>query len=125
MILLGEGLFLVELVLLVYCLLDVIRTPEADCRNLPKVAWIGLVVVLPLAGGVAWLAAGRPASGPRPVRDPRVPPEYDRPGRATAFSPDDDAAFLASLRERAEEQRRKAAEEARRLRAAEDEPPQA
>ncbi len=40
-----------------------------------------------------------------------IPPEYDRPGRATAHSPDDDEAFLRSLRERAEQQRRRAEQE--------------
>ena len=34
-----------------------------------------------------------------------VPAEYGRPGRATAGSPDDDAAFLRQLRERADAQR--------------------
>ncbi len=39
--------------------------------------------------------------------------EYDRPGRATTYSPDDDEAFLCRLKERAEDQRKKAEQERR------------
>ena len=108
----GEAFFFVELCLLVYCVLNIVTTPEADVRNLPKLVWLLLVVVLPLAGGIAWLVGGRPQGPARslPYKGNRgVPPEYDRPGRAAAANPDDDAAFLADLRARAEEQRRRAA----------------
>ncbi len=110
-----EFLFVVELCLLVYCVLNVITTPEGDCRNLPKLLWLFLVIILPLAGGIAWLVAGRPV-GPanlpykgnlgRPTST--TSPEYDRPGRSAAAAPDDDEAFLRGLRQRAEEQRRRA-----------------
>lgn len=114
MIFMGEGLFLVELVLLVYCVLNVITTPEHEVRNLPKLVWLLLVVVLPLAGGIAWLVAGRPVGPPLPRTGGRgVPSAYDRPGRATAASPDDDAAFLEGLRARADAQREAAARERR------------
>jgi hypothetical protein len=112
----GEGLLLIELCMLVYCVLNVITTPESACRNLPKVVWLLLVVVLPLVGGIAWLVAGRPVGAGQPYVPPGIPPEYDRPGRATAQSPDDDAAFLAQLKERAEQQRKRAAEQAKRIR---------
>ena len=110
----GGVLALVEVVLLVYCVLNVITTPEAEVRNLPKLLWLLLVVVLPLVGGIAWLIAGRPQGPARsmPYKGTRgVPPAYDRPGRATAFRPDDDEAFLRGLRERAEQQRRAAEQE--------------
>ncbi len=114
MIFAGEGFFLVELVLLVYCVLNVITTPEHEVRNLPKLAWLVLVVVLPLAGGIAWLVAGRPVGPVQPRPGGRaIPSAYDRPGRATAASPDDDAAFLAGLRSRADAQREAAAKERR------------
>ncbi|MEO6204926.1 MAG: hypothetical protein ABIO67_06035, partial [Mycobacteriales bacterium] len=58
----------------------------------------------------------RPAGG-RPVRAPRRPPSAphagqgsDWPTRSASPNPDDDEAFLRSLRKRAEEQRRRAAE---------------
>lgn len=113
----GGVLALVELVLLVYCVLNVVTTPEAQVRNLPKLLWLVLVVVLPLVGGIAWLVAGRPQGRPRsvPYKGNRgVPPAPDRPRRTAASSPDDDEAFLRGLRERAEQQRRAAQEQRKR-----------
>lgn len=119
----GGALFVVELCLVVYCVLNIITTPDEQVRNLPKLLWLVLVLLFPIVGGVAWLVAGRPQGPARslPYKGNRgIPPEYDRPGRATAYSPDDDEAFLRSLRERAEQQRR-AAEEERKARGAEPE----
>ena len=113
----GGALLVVELCLVVYCVLNIITTPDSEVRNLPKLVWLVLALLFPIVGGIAWLVAGRPQ---RPARSlpykgnaGRVPPEYDRPGRAMASSPDDDEAFLRSLRERAEEQRRTAERERR------------
>ena len=131
----GGALLVVELCLVVYCVLNIVTTPEGQVRNLPKLLWLVLVLLFPLVGGIAWLVAGRPLASPSlpykgnyGSRARPIPPEYDRPGRATAFSPDDDEAFLRGLRERAEQQRRaaeqqrRAAEEQRRARDAEPEP---
>ncbi len=107
----GGVLALVEIVLLVYCVLNIVTTPEGEVRNLPKLLWLVLVVILPLVGGIAWLVAGRPQGPARsmPYKGNRgVAPAPDRPGRATAFRPEDDEAFLRGLRERAEQQRRAA-----------------
>lgn len=95
-----------------FCVIDCVTTDEGDCRNLPKVGWLLLVLLFPLVGSIAWLVAGRP---PRPVARPRASgaptfPEYDRPGRFAAPDPEADAEFLRRCRERAEEQRRKARE---------------
>jgi hypothetical protein len=116
---LGEAGVVVELLLLVYCVLNVITTPEDQVRNLPKLLWLAIVILLPLVGGVAWLVAGRPQVAARRGGVPYKGnagrfPEYDRPGRASAQNPDDDEAFLRGLRERAEEQRRRAAEQDKR-----------
>jgi hypothetical protein len=111
-----------------YCILDVITCDPARVRNLPKLTWVFIVIFLFDIGSIAWLIAGRP-QGPQPSMPYKgnagIPPEYDRPGRATAFNPDDDAAYLQQLKERAEQQRQAAAEQARRLREREDEPPPA
>ena len=56
--------FAVELVLLVFCVIDIIQTPEYTTRNLSKGWWLVLVIVLPLIGCVAWLVAGRPQRQP-------------------------------------------------------------
>ncbi len=121
MVFAGEGFFLVELCLVIYCVLNIVTTPDSQVRNLPKLVWLFLVILFPLVGGIAWLVAGRPQSAGTsglPYKGNRgIPPEYDRPGRATAFSPDDDETFLRGLRERAEQQR-KAAEQERKAREA-------
>jgi len=117
-VLLTRGIPLLLLVLLwLYCLFDAIGSDSSRVRNLPKVAWVFIVLLIPDIGSLAWLIAGRPRRDRTslPNRGGNgVPPEYDRPGRAVASNPDDDAAFLEHLKRRAEEQRRKAEEEARR-----------
>ena len=128
MIVLGEGGVLIELVLLVYCVLNVITTPEHQVRNLPKLLWLFLCFVPPVIGPICWLLFGRPQGDTRPGGLPYKGntggfPEYERPGRAVPQNPDDDEAFLRNLRERAEEQRKRAAEQARRLRDEEQPPP--
>ena len=116
MIVADEVGVLLELFLVVYCLLDVLRTPAERCRNLPKPVWAVLCFIPPIIGPISWLLWGRPV-GPAqglPYKGNRgIPPEYDRPGRAVANNPDDDEAFLRQVRERAEKQRR-AAEEAKK-----------
>ena len=112
----GGVLALVEVVLLVYCVLNVITTPEGEVRHLPKLLWLLLVVVLPLVGGIAWLIAGRPQGAARSMPykgNAGRPSPQGRPGRAQPSRPDDDEAFLRSLRERAEQQRKKAEQERR------------
>lgn len=103
------GFGLLVMALWVFCLVDVIGSPEGEIRNLPKLAWVFIVLLFPLAGSIAWLVAGRPESAPGRSRYERATPdfpEYDRPGRAAATDPGDDEEFLRRVRERAEEQRR-------------------
>lgn len=94
----------------VFCLVDAIGSPSDRVRNLPKVAWVLLILFFPLVGSIVWLAAGRPQSGVvrRSAYERETPdfPEYDRPGRAAAADPEKDEAFLRRVRERAEAQRR-------------------
>ena len=108
------GFGLVVFALWVFSLVDVIGSDEGAIRHLPKVWWLLIVLFFPFAGSIAWLVAGRPAGQPRRSPHERaVPqyPEYDRPGRAAATSPDDDGEFLRKIRDRAEEQRRAYREE--------------
>jgi len=106
-----DGAFgLVLLAVWLFCIIDVITTPDAQIRNLPKLAWLLIVIVLVDLGSIAWLVAGRNWSGNNSLthkgnRSSSFP-EYDRPGRFVPANPDDDEAFLRQLRERAEQQRR-------------------
>ena len=80
--------FVVELVLVVYCLIDLWQADSARVRLLPKALWALVIVVLPLFGGVAWLLAGRPqamgrgggrgAGGPSSPRGPDDDPDFLR-----------------------------------------------
>lgn len=102
---------LILLGLWVFCLIDVITTAESDMRNLPKMAWLFIVLILPDIGSIAWLVAGRNWQGRQSsyrsnTGAAKAYPEYDRPGRAVPANPDDDDAFLKQVRERAEAQRR-------------------
>ena len=87
---------IVSIVFLVFCLIDCIQADQALIRNLPKWAWIVLIILLPLVGGVAWLIAGRPpynaSSGTVPWRSTQTAgyPEYERPGPSRASAEIDD-----------------------------------
>ncbi|HEV2782453.1 MAG TPA: PLD nuclease N-terminal domain-containing protein [Actinophytocola sp.] len=111
------GLGLLVLALWIFCIIDVITSSEWEVRNLPKMGWLLIVLLLPTVGSIVWLVAGRPQTGrgwASPQRSTPPYPEYDRPGRHVAANPEDDAEFLRRCRERAEQQRR-AAREKRRL----------
>ena len=115
----------VTFALWVFCLVDAIGAQPSRVRNLPKVAWVLLILFFPFVGSIAWLVAGRPDDG-RPRRsahEREVPeyPEYDRPGRAAAADPAKDDEFLRQVRERAEAQRKAYEEKKKRERDAEPE----
>jgi hypothetical protein len=99
----------VTFALWVFCLVGVIGSPANAVRNLPKAAWVLLVLLVPLAGSIAWLVAGRPQGKAR--RATPAPPstrlERDRPRRPAAGDPHQDEEFRRRVRERAEEQRRR------------------
>jgi hypothetical protein len=83
---------LLEVGLLVFCLIDCVQTPSPLIRNLPKVGWIVLIIVLPLAGAIAWLTAGRPRPGSAgPGNTGRAQ------GPTAPLGPDDDPEFLAKI----------------------------
>jgi hypothetical protein len=90
---------LVVLGLLVWSLIECIQTPEDQVRNLPKVAWIILIIILPvIIGPVAWLLAGRPqvARSPQTWAPGNGFPEATRP---RPLAPDDDPAFLQRVQQ--------------------------
>ena len=94
----GGGLVGVALIALwAYCIFDVISTDEALMRNMPKVLWLIVVIILPTVGSVAWLLLGRPeGAGLRPGDTSTYKPPRPRP---RSLAPDDDPAFLAGLDE--------------------------
>ena len=107
MFLLFRGLpVLIEICLFVYCLIDAIQTPSDEVRNLPKVTWVVLIILVPFIGSVAWLAAGRPTARRQSAWAAGSGfPEYERPRAPRSYAPDDDPAFLAQLRKVDDEHR--------------------
>lgn len=72
----------------VYCVVDIVQTEEDRVRGLPKLVWLVVALLVPLAGGISWLIAGRPRGilQPRPKPRPRGP-----------RGPDDDPDFLRGI----------------------------
>jgi hypothetical protein len=99
----------------VYAVVDCIQTEDERVRNLPKLAWVALVLLFTPAGGIAWFIAGRPTdAGGLPRIGPGVGPFGGGPagppsgpaeaGAAAAADragpprgPDDDPDFLKKL----------------------------
>jgi len=106
----AEGVVAFLLVgLWLYCIFDVIACDSALARNLPKMVWLLIVLLLPDVGSIAWLLLGRPerASWRPGDTNPRRP--RPRPTAARGRGPDDDDSFLNTLspivREREEQAR--------------------
>ena len=97
----GGGLVgLLLLALWIYCIFDVIATEEALVRNLPKVLWLILVILLPSVGAIAWLIMGRPPkAGFRPG-------DTNYRSSPRALGPEDSPEFLSELDDRASRLRR-------------------
>lgn len=93
-------LFLVDLVMLVWALIDCLSTDEYQVRNLPKLAWVFIILLFSPVGWIAWFVAGRPQQPARAGAGAQWSqgsgfPENARPTRQVA--PDDDPAFLREL----------------------------
>lgn len=115
---------LLGLILWVYCVLDVIASDQSVIRNLPKLAWVFIVILFPPVGPIAWLLLGRPQSAgfapgstERQQHVPRHPPAPQGPS-SPPKGPDDNPEFLRNIeaeRLRAwEEELRRREEELRR-----------
>ncbi|MDH2426803.1 PLD nuclease N-terminal domain-containing protein [Sphaerisporangium sp. TRM90804] len=76
-----------------YCLFDAITTPEEDVRNVPKMLWVLIVVLIPVLGGLLWMMLGRPLSEQTVTRRRTA----GRPRPSVPRGPDDDPDFLRDL----------------------------
>ena len=75
--------------LIVYCVIDVIRSTPDERLGVHPIFWVALILVVPLLGALAWLAvrwSRKTAGGPDPSTRNR---------RTTG--PDDDPDFLSRL----------------------------
>ena len=60
-----------------YGLIDCARTEQEMVRNLPKWAWLIIIIIFGSLGSVAWLLVGRPKTAGIPRRRPNkmIPPD--------------------------------------------------
>jgi hypothetical protein len=76
----------IELALLIYCLVDVISIYESRIKSLNKIAWVFIIILLPILGPILWLTLGRER------RDVNRPVQQSR--SKGPVGPDDDPMFL-------------------------------
>ncbi len=81
--------FLLLLAVVVWALVECLQTPSAQVRTLPRLAWVAVIVVLPVLGAVGWFVLGRPTG--------RVDGGGPSTGRSRPLGPDDDPDFLRRL----------------------------
>ena len=84
----------------VYCILDVIATDESLMRNMPKVLWLIVVIILPTVGSVAWLVLGRPQNASFVPGESAARP-LPRREKSRPLGPEDSPEFITELDDRA------------------------
>lgn len=99
-------MYALPIVLAIYALIDCAQTESAEVRGLPKPVWIALIALIWVVGPVAWLIGGRERDPAGAGAGPGVAPGRPATERNRATAPDDDPAFLESLRRGNEEHRR-------------------
>jgi len=72
------------LALMIGALIDIITRRDDQVKHLPKVFWIILVIIVPLAGSLIWFLVGREYDGegvrlPRPRERRSAPPSPSAP----------------------------------------------
>ena len=75
----------IELALLIFCLVDVISIYDSRIKTLNKIAWVFIIILVPIIGPILWLAVGKERGGARPA---------ERARDARPIAPDDDPVFL-------------------------------
>ncbi|MEV7608344.1 PLDc N-terminal domain-containing protein [Microbacterium sp. NPDC089320] len=68
----------------VYSIVDCAVQPPTRHRGVSKAAWIAIVIVIPVIGGILWFTIGRRRAN-------------DNGGAITIIAPDDDPQFLRSI----------------------------
>ena len=92
----------------VFAVVDVILTEARRVRALNKIAWVVIIIVLPVIGAILWFWLGKE--------------RQDRGGTPRQVAPDDDPNFLKNLR-RDEEQDERIRRLEQELAELDDDPP--
>src|SRR6195952_6083275 len=80
------GLVAIAVAFYVYALVDCLLFARTRVRGLPKVAWVFIVLLFPVIGGVLWFLIGRGRKSSK------------RQVQYRTVGPDDDPEFLGALR---------------------------
>jgi hypothetical protein len=106
--------YVIPLALMIYAIIDCAADDDADRVGLRKPIWIVLIILLPVFGSLAWLAASKiakPRTRPRTAAGPPGALPRRTPRRPGPLAPDDNPDFLRHL---ADEQARRERERRRR-----------
>lgn len=76
------GFAIAIILLTVIVLVDVITRDDSQIRNLPKIAWVIIVLLFPIVGSLVWALAGRTWPD-MPSFAPPTPPAAARTTRTT------------------------------------------
>jgi hypothetical protein len=77
----------IALALFIFCLVDVISIYESRIMSLNKIAWVFIVILLPVLGPILWLTVGKSHGSVGPAG-------ADASGYRRPVAPDDDPEFL-------------------------------
>lgn len=95
-------LILALVALLVFTLIDCLRSEDEERLGLPKALWAIIIIVFVPIGPIAYLVVSRVARKDSAQRNPSTPPRprgLQRNPRPGPVAPDDDPEFLAKLDE--------------------------
>ncbi|MFS0854581.1 PLD nuclease N-terminal domain-containing protein [Microbacterium sp. 179-I 3D4 NHS] len=82
-------LWLLIVALMVGAVVDIVRREDSQVRFLPRIAWIAVVILLPLVGSLLWFGIGR-EYGDSGIAVPRLRrPQRTAPAPAPAAPPAD------------------------------------
>ena len=79
-------LAVLALAVVIYALIECIRSRPHEVRSISKPGWILTIILVPLIGALMWFMWGRPRAGSRQAQPSPRP-----------AAPDDDIAFLRTL----------------------------
>lgn len=80
----------------VFSIVDCVVQPTTRHRGVSKAAWVAIVVLIPVIGGILWFALGRRRGGA---------------GFVVPLAPDDDPEFLRGIRRTEQDERIRELEE--------------
>lgn len=98
---LGGLFFLISVLFWLWSIFDCLTSDSKRVRNLPRWAWVALILVFLEFGALAWVLFGRPRAGQPVARGSQpqsMPGAGPAPRSGRPVGPDDDPDFLRNIR---------------------------